>query len=335
MSTIRKSVQGGYCDLPDMAGCALTKLQCDDPSNFQSSRQMRDAPTRGHGGECRWQDSIKTKKLGMCFENDSTTPIDCAPTVMACNGWDLTEGLVDIAPHGFVDRMPECTVDSTRFGMCGDGMCAWSSEQCEEDTAAWTPFHNECTCDEVQVGACSRDVVAENGKKGREVFCAVSEDACDAEQSWIVPQQVEAMAGFECFLCREESESGSGNNGGNADGVGVLYPPAESSNNPADNRNNDNDQGSTGGGNMTTIYVVVGVGAVLGLLIVGVVGARVLARKFAAQRAAAAKEEELPPMDNIEIPSEAGSECETGANKNGTDTDNASVLSDVSHGEEP
>merc|ERR1719491_223186 len=170
----RKSVQGGYCDWPDTTGCALTKSECDDPANFLSSRQMQNGPVRAHGGSCRWQDSIKATVLGKCSSKDGG-PTECATGVGACppdSGWEGPE--------------PGCTVETTAFGRCGDyGMCAWSHDQCTEDNnTSWAPFDEGCTCDKVQVGGCSR--LKDDGEE--ELFCAVSEDACDDEQTWIQAQ---------------------------------------------------------------------------------------------------------------------------------------------------
>lgn len=314
----RKSVQGGYCDLPDQAGCALTPNECDDPSNFRSSRQMRDAPVRGHGGECRWQDFVRTGSLGMCFESDSTTAIDCAPTAEGCSEWDLTRGFGG-SPRGFVDQVPECTVGSTSFGRCSDGMCAWSPENCGDDIA-WTPFDAECTCDQVRVGACSREITRD-GQKGREVFCAVSEDACDAEQSWIPARDVNAMVGFDCYLCREDSPPPN-QSGGVMEAP--SYAPVGIGTDPLGSSSDLLDAGPEGTSRMT-IVAVVGIGAFFALVICGVISARFLARR----RAASAEKEDLPPLDNIQIPYET--DCE-GANPS-VDTDNASVLSDGSHEE--
>jgi len=317
----RKSVQGGYCNLPDQAGCALTPQECDDPSNFRSSRQMRDAPVRGHGGECRWQDSVRTGSLGMCFESDSTTAIDCAPTAEGCSEWDLTRGFAGPS-RGFVDQVPECTVDTTSFGRCSDGMCAWSPKNCGDDTA-WTPFDAECTCDQVQVGACSREITRE-GQKGREVFCAVSEDACDSEQSWIPAREVNAMVGFDCYLCREDSPPPN-QSGGVMEAP--SYAPEGFGTDPLGSSSDLLDAG-TGGTSRTTIVAVVGVGAFFALVICGVIGARFLARRRVA--GASAEKEDLPPLANIQIPSET--DCEGG--NPSVDTDNASVLSDGSHEEQ-
>jgi len=335
MMNDRKSVQGGYCDLPDRAGCALTPQECDDPSNFRSSRQMRDAPVRGHGGECRWQDSVRTGSiLGMCFESDSTTAIDCAPTAEGCSEWDLARGFAELS-RGFVARVPECTVETTSFGRCSDGMCAWSPENCGDDdnNTAWTPFDVECTCDRVRVGACSREITRD-GQKGREVFCAVSEDACDAEQSWIPARDVNSMVGFDCYLCREESLPPNQSGGGGAMEASSYTPETD----PLGSGGGDllDDAGTGGGGTTshhrtTTIIAVVGTGAFFALVICGVIGARFLARRRAAASAAEKMKKDRPPLSDIQIPSET--DCEA-VNNPSVDTDNASVLSDGSYEEE-
>jgi len=310
--TERKSVQGGYCgDSTDEGGCALTKLQCNNPSNFQSSRQMRDSPLMAHGGRCRWQDSIEETQLGMCFDGVTNAPIECATTVEGCHGWDLTAGFVHDNIAAFVPKVTECTVNNTPFGRCSDGMCAWDPAQCLDDHS-WTPFDRSCTCDEVQTGACSREIETD-GELVREVFCAVTQDGCDDEQTWIAPRDVKGVAGFDCFLCREDS------------------PPTENSASLTDLQAKPvvvpgTDLGGVGGvSDKTTVIAVSSIGAVVGVGILGLIGYKVLGARRAAQAAAlnAVKVVEHPPIVDIDIPSETDPEF-GGPN---TDTDNASVLS--------
>jgi len=311
--------------MPDTASCALTKLECDDPANFRSSRQMKGGPNSGHGGQCLWQDAVQSNKLGMCFISNTSTPTQCASQVEACSEWDLTRGMADLG-SGFVDKVSECTVETTAFGRCNDGMCAWSPEHCSDDTS-WTPFDETCTCDKVQIGACSRPVM-KDGREGLEVFCAVSEDACDAEQSWIVPQEVMNMAEFDCFLCREDSPSSPVT-------ATSKDPPSSSSMGLIGSENNElgndgADLGDMGGINAQTVVIIVlSVGVVIALSIIGLIGWKFFGTRRVAKLAAKAREHDTPPFSTISIPSDnsAGKDCEFGHN---TDTDNASVLSDGS-----
>jgi hypothetical protein len=286
----RKSVQGGYCNWPDTAGCALTKFECDDPSNFLSARQMQSGPIRAHGGSCRWQDSVKETYLGKCTTEDGV-PTQCATEVEACPENDAT--------RGFLEREYDCTVETTSFGRCDYGMCAWSHKHCCQDNT-WEAFDEACTCDKVQVGACSRYIDG-----ARESYCAVSEDACDDEQTWIAPQEVMQSSGFDCFLCREESLPNT------PPSVGVVTT------------DENNFSAVAGKNSQTTIMVVVAAGAVLALSIVGLVGWKAFRTKRAAKRAGNgvfAKEEAAPPAMAIQISQGDGKDC--------TDMDNASVLSD-------
>jgi hypothetical protein len=300
----RKSVQGGYCNWPDNAGCALTKFDCDNPANFISSRQMQDGPVRAHGGSCRWQDAIKETVLGKCSKDGVLT--QCATDVEACpddSGWEGPE--------------PECTVKTTSFGRCDYGMCAWTHEHCHEDNT-WLPFDEGCTCDQVQVGGCNR---LKDGEQ--EVFCAVSEDACDDEQSWITPQEVQNAAGFDCFLCRENAPAVTANDvdtntntGSSSSSMGMITDEIDFG-----------VKVSIGNNFQTTIIVSTIVGVVIALLIVGLVGWRVFRTKRAFKRAVEGGfgKEEAPPTTAIEVNQNFGNDREYG---NTTDMDNASVLSD-------
>ena len=191
----RESVQGGYCNWPDTVGCALTKLECDDPSNFLSSRQMQSGPVRAHGGSCRWQKAVKSTVLGKCID-DGGKQTQCASTIESCPPSENRTNASWITT-------PECTVETTNFGRCDYGTCVWSRSHCLDDNT-WAAFDEKCSCDMVMVGACSRQQVT-GGEK--EFFCAVSKDSCDQEQSWIAPQEVKRAAEFDCFLCREEREA--------------------------------------------------------------------------------------------------------------------------------
>ena len=296
----RKSVQGGYCDWPDSFGCALTKLECDDPANFRSSRQMQDGPVMAHGGSCRWQEEIKETVLGQCSSNkDGALTKQCATDVGACppdNEWKGPK--------------PECTVATTSFGRCDYGMCAWSHNQCTEDNT-WAPFDEGCTCDKVQVGGCSR-LNTDNGEKV--LYCAVSEDACDDEQTWIKAQEVNTAVGFDCFLCREESPAATNTATNTASNIAMT----------TDSASNISATGTT-----TIIIVSSIVGSLFALFIVGLVLWRVFKTKRAVKRAAEwrGKEEEAPPATAIEVNNFGSSDGEYGRDDS-ADMENASILSD-------
>lgn len=282
----RKSVQGGYCNWPDTAGCALTKLECDNPENFLSSRQMQDGPVRAHGGSCRWQDAIRETVLGRCKEGDVNT--SCASDPKACP--EDTDG--------WLSADPECTVETTSFGRCDYGMCAWTHDQCHEDNT-WKAFDEGCSCENVQVGACSRM----NGDE-REVFCAVSELGCDQEQTWITPQEVKNAVGFDCYLCREVSVSQ------NSDSTAVAEDAASV---------------AIGGNRETSSRTIIVTSAILGTVIAFSIISLVAWKVFKARRAVkraldgGRSKEEAPPTLAIEMNMDE--------NHHSTDMDDASVLS--------
>lgn len=258
---------------------------------------MQSGPSRAHGGSCRWQDSIRDTVLGRCQTADGVkTP--CASTLESCPEDDRTK---------WVGPDPTCTVENNFFGRCDSGMCAWSHDHCPTDNT-WDAFDGGCTCDRVQVGACSR---WKDGGKEREVFCAVSELACDDEQTWITPQEVETAAGFDCFLCRE---------------VSVVAPPPETDLGTAVTegsetmtigtaRSETNNSGINNNG--TIIVVCATLGAVVASSIIGLVAWRIFKTRRAAKRAFdGGFGTEAPPTIAIEMCTDEHD-----------DTDKASVLS--------
>lgn len=305
---VRKSVQGGYCNWPDTFGCALTNLQCDDPNNFLSSRQMQNGPVRAHGGSCRWQDSVRETVLGRCNENGVAT--ECAPDIAACPSGNSFDGA-----YG---QQAECIVETTSFGRCDYGMCAWSHVHCYEDNT-WEAFDEGCTCDRVQVGACSHWKYNE-----RETYCAVSKDACDDLQSWITPQEVMGAAGFDCFLCREVSPPSTTNDVASntkADDVAQISGIKTQASAEATVK-------AAAGIDTQTIFMFsVVAGVVIALLIIGLVGWRVFREKRAVKRAIGGgfASEQGPPTMAIEVSENIGNDFEAG---NSMDMDNTSVLSD-------
>lgn len=275
----RKSVQGGYCNWPDTAGCALTKLDCDDPANFLSSRQMQNGPVRAHGGSCRWQESIRTTVLGRCKEDGVNT--SCASDLKAC-----PEGT-----EGWLSADPECTVETTAFGRCDYGMCAWTHDHCQKDST-WKAFDEGCSCDNVQVGACS----GTNGDE-REVFCAVSELGCDEEQSWITPHEVKNAAGFDCYLCREVPLAVNSDSGAVTEDADTVVIGSKTN-------------------SRTTIITSAILGIVVAFSIICLVAWKVFKARRAVKRIG---KEEAPPTLAIEMNMDE--------NHHSTDMDDASVLS--------
>lgn len=276
----RKSVQGGYCQYPDTVGCVLSAAECDDPDNFLSARQLQNGPTNAHGGSCRWQDAVKSTKLGKCTDRDGSRT-QCSSSIDSCPRWDDAETVFDgdadqkgWAPH------EDCTVETILFGRCDYGMCSWSHEFCVEDNT-FKAFDEGCTCDQVQVGAC----VSGKDDGTLETYCAVSYDACDDEQDWIMPTEVKGAAGIDCYLCREERD------GETSLGLANNTDPVAKNN------------------NQTTIIVVATLGALLIAAIVGLVTWRLVRTKKAVKRATdSAAAVQAPPAATIKINSENDNE---------------------------
>ena len=289
----RKSVQGGYCQYPDTVGCALTAAECDDPDNYLSARQLQSGPTMAHGGSCRWQNAIKSTKLGMCTDQDGSFT-QCSSSIDACPRWDGKETVFDgdADQKGWVSNNA-CTVQTTLFGRCDYGMCSWSHEFCVEDNT-FKAFDEGCTCDKVQVGAC----VSNKDDGTLEAYCSVSYDGCDDVQDFIMPTEVMGVAGFDCYLCREERD------------VGETSLGLANDTTPIPNVNN-----------QTTIIAVSTLG---GLLIAGIIGLvvwRLVRTKKAVKRATdSVAAVAAPPTGTIKINSE---NSETGGVM-----DDDSVLSD-------
>lgn len=324
----RMSVKGGYCAYPDLVECALERTDCDDPVNFMSVRQMQGAPVNAHGGSCRWQSAVTSHLLGRCVD-EVGLPTDCSPNLDSCPAWDNShesKGWVPnessaAPPRDWVSPAVECPVEDTTFGRCDYGMCAWSHEQCTEDNT-WEAFSEGCTCDKVQVGACT--YTDRDGNK--DVQCAVSALGCDDEQTWVVAQEVKTAAGFECYLCREESPAQT------VPPAQVVTPPLEDiTDMNSDLLSRNSGQGKT---EMSVILIVV-IGSVLAISIIGLVGYKALSKRREMRERARQKalENRPPPAKSIEIAQigiakgHKNLDSEWGQS---TDMDNASVLSEDS-----
>lgn len=326
----RLTVQGGYCQYPDTVGCALSAAECDDPSNFLSPRQLKSGPTNAHGGACRWQSTIKKNKLGKCVQEDGSTT-ECASTIDACPRWDGMKGSFtgDVDQKGWI-LDPTCKVETTYFPQCDDTSCAWTHEFCEEGNS-FEPFNKQCTCDRVLVGAC----VGNDDNGELETFCAVSEDACDNTQDFLMPREVKGVAGLDCYLCREERWDGSiGSSTVESttqdSELGLISGLVDES--QATNLVQDTNPANNSG--QTTIIVVATLGAVAVLAIVGFVTWRILHAKKVVARATESVAAVAPPTA-IDIkpvkPDDATDAAETGVTGVCVvnDDDDDSVLSDT------
>ena len=326
----RKSVQGGYCQYPDTVGCALTAAECDDPDNYLSARQLQSGPTMAHGGSCRWQNAIKSTKLGMCTDQDGSFT-QCSSSIDACPRWDGKETVFDgdAEQKGWVSNN-DCKVDTTKFGRCDYGMCSWSHEFCVEDNT-FKAFDEGCTCDKVQVGAC----VSNKDDGTLEAYCSVSYDGCDDVQDFIMPTEVMGVAGFDCYLCREERWDGSiGSSTVESttqdSELGLISGLVDES--QATNLVQDTNPVNNSG--QTTIIVVATLGAVAVLAIVGFVTWRILHAKKVVARATESVAAVAPPTA-IDIkpvkPDDATDAAETGVTGVCVvnDDDDDSVLSDT------
>jgi len=285
----RQSVQGGYCeDIYGSHKCALERKDCLDRSTFRSARQTQEAPLNAHGGRCRWQSAVTSFKLGRCM--DSNGDLECAPNSDSCPAYKTDTEDIIMQTYMFPDE--ECGVEETRYGRCDYDMCAWGSDDCALRNT-WEPLSEGCTCDQVQVGGCSRD---KDGQK--EVFCAVSSLACDEEQTWIVPQEVEIAAGFVCYLCFELSST-----------TPTQAPESNSTPAPESNLIMDGspfvelESGKQPTIGTATLAIVVCAGAVLALSILGLVGYKVLSKRrdVETRRRALVEEQSGLPTRTIHI----------------------------------
>jgi len=306
----RKSVQGGHCTYPDGENCALERQGCNDSTNFLSSREMQNGPGMAHGGSCRWQDSVKDTKLGKCnsssvsSENSNNNEYiggddydHCSPNAESCQSESESAFTATFIPNNNGNNSNNnCVVEDTFFGRCNSDLrCAWSPKDCDdnenEDNNDVSPIDNksnndfwtfpmiDCTCDNVQVGACSNKDADLATIATEEIFCAVSSDGCDDMQTWIRPTEVMGIAGFDCYLCREKSTTI----------ITTTAPPAisttdtdtdtdttdnsdssSSSSNSSSNNMNDNDYNINNNNSGLIIGVVLGTAVILS--IVGFVG---------------------------------------------------------------
>lgn len=344
----RKSVQGGHCTYPDDENCALERQGCNDSTNFLSSREMQNGPGMAHGGSCRWQDSVKGTKLGIC---DMSNGLHCSPNAESCQSEsesDSTTTDIFTSTNEYDNNNNNnCVVGDTFFGRCNSDLrCAWSPEDCDDNddnngtindtsnSGFWTFPVVDCTCDNVQVGACSStkdatDLAAAAVAATEDFFCAVSSDGCDDMQTWIRPTEVMGVAGFDCYLCREESTT--------IITTTATAPPAisttdtdttdtsSSSSNSNSNNMNDTDNNDNSG-----LIVGVVLGAVAILSIVGFVGWKLVHSR---NRSFTAKERSFnePPTTAVELSSESygSGNDEHAHHRTQIDlADNVSVLSD-------
>merc|ERR1711933_697822 len=125
------------------------------------------------------QESIREFQVGNCVSETSGTV--CSPNEDSCEGF------------GQFSLSGACMIDDTKFGRCGNNHCAWSPDSCSEGEE-WNFPSNDCSCDQVKVGACEKD---------GDVFCAVSRDSCDDKSEWLSPLEVSMKSDIDCFLCNE------------------------------------------------------------------------------------------------------------------------------------
>ena len=143
-SSSRASVKAGSCMVGgDSTLCALQGSDCPAATEWVAPRQL---PTsNAHGGSCKSKDGTEViAKVGLCGSSEV-----CASDASVCGG-----NTIENAFEPFVET---CTMKSpsVQFAKCNDA-CYWSSDDCD-GTKLTTGAENDCTCEEVRVGACLFD----------------------------------------------------------------------------------------------------------------------------------------------------------------------------------
>jgi len=171
----RRSVQGGWCSRLTNFGskCALERSECSNEHVYYSSRQI------SSNSACLDPTFLKEKSLGLCADNT------CSPNEASCGDMGFYN----------VPIYKTCLVEDTLFGRCGD-RCSWSPDDCVDEN--WIFPSPDCSCDQVQVGACKFN-------EYNMILCAVSPDGCDAKTTWLSPSEVVSTTDFQCYLCREKN----------------------------------------------------------------------------------------------------------------------------------
>lgn len=181
----RQSVKGGQCSPKDFATssfCALDSTECHNAGDY-SWISGREVGLFSHGFSCLESKQVKATSLGKCADGS------CSPNAETCGGNSTNT-------TNFSKSSSSCTVENTKYGKCGD-RCSWSPDECLSDEE-WLFPAEECSCDNVRVGACTYT-------KYSSVTCAISFTACDESSVWVPPLNVPDMFNFDCFLCRATS----------------------------------------------------------------------------------------------------------------------------------
>lgn len=218
MDMLPEVVMAGACIQPsDLTlstfHCALESTSCPKDSEFISSRHLdRDDKYQHIKEAC---DTASNINIGVCV-SELDVGI-CTGHPSNCEGGGAFSPLND-----------QCTLETSNlddsvwkyplFGHCmhettppvsDNGICLWSDEDCPDNSDYMTAFaqstedanNTPCTCDKVRVGACEY-YPEEIGKVNRaQVYCAVSERACDKESTYI-PAPKLIRDGRNCFLCK-------------------------------------------------------------------------------------------------------------------------------------
>eukprot|EP00547_Thalassionema_nitzschioides_P000202 CAMPEP_0194213958 /NCGR_PEP_ID=MMETSP0156-20130528/14916_1 /TAXON_ID=33649 /ORGANISM="Thalassionema nitzschioides, Strain L26-B" /LENGTH=484 /DNA_ID=CAMNT_0038942113 /DNA_START=113 /DNA_END=1567 /DNA_ORIENTATION=- len=214
-------VRAGACiDMSDPTfatfTCTFERSFCPPDTEFYSSRQLDLDTEMAH---------IQLNCNDTGFHDNPLHDV----TIGICTG-DLDQGLCTGDPSNCEDYAYQqnskgvCTIQkslasykeswksSPAFGRCmyGDGFCVWSEMECPEDNSYVTPYLQTvaepnvppCTCEKVRVGACEY-YPEEVGKVNKaQVYCAVSEQSCDAQSTYIPAMRL-ITDDRNCFLCDE------------------------------------------------------------------------------------------------------------------------------------
>jgi len=198
MAYDRKSVDAGLCSPTDYNNnatwgtsyCSLSSKECNEGFSFASSRQETE---KQYPGGCLRLKATQGTKIGQC--EDGT----CASVKELCTTSTSFKTRSENCEVMMDDTLrPKEPPVKTTYGSCvsgGSKTCFWSfGAWCDDDDPSSFKLDYSCTCENVVVGACTRDDT---------IYCAVSEKSCDSYSEWVPPGALVGETGTKCFLCRE------------------------------------------------------------------------------------------------------------------------------------
>ena len=219
----RRYVSPGACVSSQEVVCALEASACPStsrngtPFTFFSSAQLHAASdTSNPGVICLALPMAELSAGGRCLADIDQR--QCTSHATGCTVADrfslhdntcnleIDTTRVDALGSPLKTLYPKCKRDTEGY-LYGKEYCVWDILDCnpwetpqgQEVTMVGYPvsMFSTCTCDQVQTGACMT---------GQQYFCAVTQDACAADEVFVPYHVLHSPygPGLDCRLCRED-----------------------------------------------------------------------------------------------------------------------------------